>query len=95
MARGFRFELPVSFQGGVAANAGMRQAFMAVFELAAEEFIIPRYFASMGAIGAALLAWDHPDRTYPFPDLAHFAQTLTTRKTQSHTPAITLPARAA
>lgn len=91
IGKGFCFELPVSFQGGVAANAGMRQAFMAVFELAAEEFIIPRYFASMGAIGAALLAWDHPDRTYPFPDLAHFAQTLTTRTTQSPLPRLPFP----
>ncbi len=43
---------PVVFQGGVAANAGMRAAFRKQLGL---EPIVPPHFAVMGALGAALL----------------------------------------
>ena len=52
LGRGKKFKAPFLFQGGVAANAGMVRAFREVFELSNEEFIIPEYHASMGAIGA-------------------------------------------
>ncbi len=55
LGRGKSFVKPVSFQGGVAANLGMRRAFLEVLELSEKEFIIPQQFASMGAIGAVLL----------------------------------------
>jgi len=55
IGKGKAFIRPVSFQGGVAANAGMRKAFFDVLELKEGEFIIPKHFASMGAIGAAFL----------------------------------------
>lgn len=44
---------PVLFQGGVAANKGMKQAFE---EALGCEVIIPPYYNVMGAVGAALLA---------------------------------------
>lgn len=44
---------PVLFQGGVAANHGMRQAFE---EALGQPVIVPPYFGVMGAIGSALLA---------------------------------------
>jgi predicted CoA-substrate-specific enzyme activase len=44
---------PVMFQGGVAANAGIRASFEKALGL---EITIPEYFSVMGAIGAALLA---------------------------------------
>ena len=44
---------PVVFQGGVAANAGIRAAFEKALGV---EIIIPEYYSVMGAIGAALLA---------------------------------------
>jgi predicted CoA-substrate-specific enzyme activase len=44
---------PVVFQGGVAANAGIRASFEKALGL---EIIVPEYFNVMGAIGAALLA---------------------------------------
>lgn len=44
---------PVVFQGGVAANKGMREAFAKALN---EEMIVPENFDVMGAIGAALLA---------------------------------------
>jgi len=56
IGKGLFFRSPVAFQGGVAANAGMRRAFAEILELSPEEFIIPKHFASMGAIGACLLA---------------------------------------
>ena len=55
IGRGKTFAKPISFQGGVAANVGMRRAFLEVLEVSGEDFIIPKYFASMGAIGAILI----------------------------------------
>ncbi|UCC66728.1 MAG: CoA activase, partial [Deltaproteobacteria bacterium] len=56
IGKGTEFRRPVSFQGGVAANAGMRKAFLDILELQGDELIIPKYHASMGAIGSVLLA---------------------------------------
>jgi predicted CoA-substrate-specific enzyme activase len=53
---GRKIRRPVAFQGGVAANAGMRKAFFDILELKEGELIIPTHHASMGAIGAVLLA---------------------------------------
>lgn len=47
---------PVVFQGGVAANLGMRTAFEKVLKT---EIIVPPYYNVMGAYGAALLARDY------------------------------------
>lgn len=44
---------PIFFQGGVAANPGIRKAFEQELGL---EVIIPEHFAVMGALGAAYLA---------------------------------------
>jgi predicted CoA-substrate-specific enzyme activase len=56
IGKGKKFVKPISFQGGVAANAGMRKAFLDVLELSDGELIVPNHFASMGAIGAVLVA---------------------------------------
>ena len=58
LARGRDVEKPVVFQGGVAANAGVVRALREVFSLADGELIIPKYHASMGAIGAAFHVLD-------------------------------------
>jgi predicted CoA-substrate-specific enzyme activase len=55
IGKGKTFVKPISFQGGVAANVGMRRAFMDVLELSDGELIVPKHFASMGAIGAILV----------------------------------------
>lgn len=64
IGKGKNFIKPVSFQGGVAANVGMRKAFRDVLELSDGELIIPKHYASMGAIGAVLVTResDLPDR---------------------------------
>ena len=44
---------PIAFQGGVAANAGMKKAYEKAL---GHEVIIPEHFAVMGALGAAILS---------------------------------------
>ena len=53
LSRGKEISDPVIFQGGVAANPGIKASFER--ELG-KEFIVPRYYPIMGAIGAALLS---------------------------------------
>ncbi len=64
LAMGKELRKPVSFQGGVAANEGMIRAFKEIFGLQNNELIIPKYHASMGAIGAVyhLLEYQQADR---------------------------------
>jgi predicted CoA-substrate-specific enzyme activase len=50
---------PVSFQGGVAANKGIRRAILEVIELEEAELIIPEHFAMLGAVGAVLVAGEN------------------------------------
>ena len=55
IGKGKIFVRPISFQGGVAANVGMRRAFQDVLDLSDGELMIPKHFASMGAIGSILV----------------------------------------
>ncbi|MFC2081016.1 acyl-CoA dehydratase activase [Bacteroidota bacterium] len=54
LGRGKKLDFPLSFQGGVAANAGMVRAFKELLNASEGDLIVPEYHASMGAIGAAL-----------------------------------------
>lgn len=56
VGKGKEIVAPVVFQGGVAANQGIRKAFERVL---GTEIIIPDYFGVMGAFGAALLVRNH------------------------------------
>lgn len=47
---------PIIFQGGVAANQGMKRAFEDVLEI---PILVPPHYAVSGAIGAALLAQEY------------------------------------
>ncbi|MCX5800194.1 MAG: acyl-CoA dehydratase activase [Candidatus Eisenbacteria bacterium] len=83
MARNFKstvgaartFVRPISFQGGVAANQGMIRAFTQVLELEQGALIIPKYFASMGAIGAVYNALEQNVETV-FPGLQKIEEFL-------------------
>ncbi|MBN2226762.1 MAG: CoA activase [candidate division Zixibacteria bacterium] len=55
IARGKKFLPPVAFEGGVAANPGVVRAFQDILEIDHDQFVIPRHFNVMGAIGAAIL----------------------------------------
>jgi len=63
LGKGRRFERPVVFQGGVAANAGVVRALEDVLGLEPGQLIIPRNFGIMGAIGAAMTAGEASART--------------------------------
>ncbi|MEW6266341.1 MAG: acyl-CoA dehydratase activase [Thermodesulfobacteriota bacterium] len=58
IAKGKKITPPVSFQGGVAANQGVRKALVEVMELGPGELVVPEHFFTMGAIGAAMHALD-------------------------------------
>lgn len=49
-------EVPVAFQGGVAANPGIIRAINDVYGLQDGQLVIPEHFGAMGAIGAAMRA---------------------------------------
>lgn len=53
LAKGKELLSPIVFQGGVAANLGIKRAFEQALET---EVIVPEYHHIMGAIGAAILA---------------------------------------
>lgn len=53
VGKGKEIMAPVAFQGGVAANTGIKAAFEKALGM---EVVIPQYFNVMGAIGAAILA---------------------------------------
>jgi predicted CoA-substrate-specific enzyme activase len=63
LGKGRRFVKPVAFQGGVAANKGVAKAFEELLELKPGELIIPEHFKVMGAIGAAMMAWERQGDT--------------------------------
>jgi predicted CoA-substrate-specific enzyme activase len=56
IGKGKEFTRPVAFQGGVAANQGVRKAFKDVLELPDRDYIVPEHYASMGALGAVFTA---------------------------------------
>ncbi|MGE5582211.1 MAG: acyl-CoA dehydratase activase [Bacillota bacterium] len=54
LARDKQIAAPILFQGGVAANRGIKAAFERELK---KPVVVPAHFHIMGAIGAALLAW--------------------------------------
>ena len=63
IGRGKKFQKPIIFQGGVAANVGMIKAFTDILDLEEDELIIPEHYASMGAIGALKYTLNHPEKS--------------------------------
>ena len=59
IGKGKPFTPPIVFQGGVASNAGVVRAFRDVLGVGTDELVIPPHHATMGAIGAALYAWEN------------------------------------
>jgi predicted CoA-substrate-specific enzyme activase len=55
LAKGKDLRSPIVFQGGVAANAGMKRAFEDSLET---EVVVPAHHNVMGAIGSAILAME-------------------------------------
>ena len=69
LSRGKTLKPPYVFQGGVAANIGIRKAFEDEVQ---HEIIIPKYFGVMGAIGSAILAKEQMERTGAKPAFKGF-----------------------
>ena len=53
---------PILFQGGVAANKGVARAFREILNLGENELMIPENFGVMGAIGAAIKAFESENK---------------------------------
>ncbi|MFH0799574.1 MAG: acyl-CoA dehydratase activase [Pseudomonadota bacterium] len=60
MVRGRDVPAPVSFQGGVAGNAGLVASFRKALSLEDKELVVPEHHRVMGAVGAALVGADGP-----------------------------------
>ena len=58
VARGKEIRSTVLFQGGVAANVGVRRSFERALET---DVVVPEHFLVMGAIGAAILAGEETE----------------------------------
>ncbi len=66
IGKGKKIVPPLVFQGGVAANLGVRRAIQDILLPKGEKLIIPKHFKIMGAIGAALEGLKGGDATkYP------------------------------
>jgi len=90
IAKGKKIEKPISFQGGVAANLGMRRAFESVLELSEGELVIPQYYKEMGAIGAGLSIMGMEKENITFLGLSKLDEYLssTTRRHKGKDPLI-------
>ncbi len=75
IAKGKTVTPPVAFQGGVAHNLGVRQAFRQVFNLDDAGLIIPPHFCTLGAVGAVLVARENPPAAFHL-DLAPLREHL-------------------
>ncbi len=60
VGKGKEILAPVAFQGGVAANVGIKRAFEKALGL---EITVPPHFNVMGAVGAAMLARETANKT--------------------------------
>ncbi|MBI5874342.1 MAG: CoA activase, partial [Deltaproteobacteria bacterium] len=72
IGKGKEFTRPVAFQGGVAANMGVRKAFKDVLELKDDEYVIPKHFTSMGALGSIFNAMEKGKGIGAFKGLKEF-----------------------
>jgi predicted CoA-substrate-specific enzyme activase len=83
IAKGKTFAPPIAFQGGVAHNLGVRQAFRQVFNLDEAGLVIPSHFCALGAVGAVLVAREHLPEAFHL-DLNPLREHLLKDDDQSH-----------
>ena len=80
LGRGKKLEFPLSFQGGVAANAGMVRAFTELLNASEGDLIVPEYHASMGAIGASINLLNETTEAADFKGMVNLAEYLKAEK---------------
>jgi predicted CoA-substrate-specific enzyme activase len=83
VGKGKKFEPPLLFLGGVAANLGMRRAFRDVLKLTDSEMTVPDSFMTSGAIGAALVIMKHPEQPAVYRGAAALAEHLASTGTRA------------
>ncbi|MFC1671847.1 acyl-CoA dehydratase activase [Planctomycetota bacterium] len=76
-SQGARFETPIVFQGGLAANKGVVKAFRDALGISGDDFRVPEHFDVMAAMGTALMSREYSGRDYP--KLEAILGTLNTR----------------
>lgn len=76
LGKGKELVTPIIFQGGVAANKGMIRAFSEIYGLSNGELLIPKHYASMGAIGAVLFAIENQSISESSIELAKLEEYL-------------------
>jgi predicted CoA-substrate-specific enzyme activase len=54
LVRGRELPIPIAFQGGVAANRSLVDAFRETLKVRDDELTVPKHFKVMGAVGAAI-----------------------------------------
>ena len=69
VGKGKKFQTPLLFLGGVAANLGMRRAFREVLGVTEQGMTIPDHFHTSGAIGAALMVMERKIALVPYGGL--------------------------
>ncbi len=79
IAKGKTIEPPLVFQGGVAANLGVRRAIEETLVATGQDLIIPEHFKVMGAFGAALEG-SKKDSLSPYPGRDSLVRALQTDK---------------
>jgi len=84
LGRGKKLDFPVSFQGGVAANAGMVRAFRELLKAGSGQLIVPEHHASMGAIGAALNLLNKADGVAEFKGIKQLEDYLKAEKSRGN-----------
>ena len=84
VARSKEIKKPVVFSGGVAANIGMIRAFRDILDLSDNELVIPKYYASMGAIGAVMYARSGNLELNNFKGLGNLEEYLNADSTTFH-----------
>lgn len=73
LSRGKDLREPILFQGGVAANHGIKASFEKELK---KEILVPKYFSIMGAIGSALLALECDVKATKFKGFRIFSRHL-------------------
>ncbi|MDZ7760006.1 MAG: acyl-CoA dehydratase activase [Desulfovermiculus sp.] len=75
IAKGKEIVPPLVFQGGVAANLGVRRAILELLVKSPQELIVPEHYKVMGAVGAALQGMESAQNA-GFPELNALKEAL-------------------
>ncbi|MFP4257626.1 MAG: acyl-CoA dehydratase activase [Desulfovermiculus sp.] len=83
IAKGKEIVPPLVFQGGVAANLGVRRAILELLVDSPDNLIIPEHFKVMGAVGAALQGQEEK-QAHGYPGLTALQEALGQKQPTTH-----------